>query len=48
MLSQINKQLEVILENIISDRSIIGTSGNYLKVEVLKNGFKKGSLVTVG
>ncbi|MFZ6016610.1 MAG: tRNA (N(6)-L-threonylcarbamoyladenosine(37)-C(2))-methylthiotransferase MtaB [Nitrospirota bacterium] len=47
MLSQINKPLDVIIEEQGIDNISIGTSSNYLKVKIPLNGYLKGVLVRV-
>ncbi|MBI5187498.1 MAG: tRNA (N(6)-L-threonylcarbamoyladenosine(37)-C(2))-methylthiotransferase MtaB [Nitrospirae bacterium] len=47
MLLQINKTLDVIIEEQGIDNISIGTSSNYLKVKILSNGCPKGALVRV-
>ncbi|MEW6675733.1 MAG: tRNA (N(6)-L-threonylcarbamoyladenosine(37)-C(2))-methylthiotransferase MtaB [Nitrospirota bacterium] len=47
MLSQINKPLDVIIEEQGIDNISIGTSSNYLKVKIPLNGYPKGVLVRV-
>jgi threonylcarbamoyladenosine tRNA methylthiotransferase MtaB len=48
MASQVNKTLDVIIEDNGLDHISIGTSSNYLKVRMLSNGYPKGALVRVG
>ena len=47
MTSQIDKTLDIIIEEQGSDNTSIGTSSNYLKVKISSNGYPKGSLVRV-
>ncbi|MEW6418351.1 MAG: tRNA (N(6)-L-threonylcarbamoyladenosine(37)-C(2))-methylthiotransferase MtaB [Nitrospirota bacterium] len=47
MSSQINKILDVIIEEQCTDNFSIGTSSNYLKVKVSTNGHTKGDCVCV-
>lgn len=45
--NQINRTLDIILEENISDNFSLGTSGNYIKFIVPSNDYHKGSLVYV-
>ena len=47
MSAQINKTLDVIVEEHPDDQTVIGTSGNYLKIKVCSNVYPKKSLVYV-
>jgi threonylcarbamoyladenosine tRNA methylthiotransferase MtaB len=47
MESQINKTLDVIIEEKGTDNTSLGTSSNYLKVKVSSNGYPRGALVRV-
>ncbi len=47
MLSQINKTLDVIIEDPGRDNTYTGTTGNYLKVRLPSNGYMKKTLVRV-
>jgi threonylcarbamoyladenosine tRNA methylthiotransferase MtaB len=47
MTSQIDKTLDIIIEEQGSDNTSIGTSSNYLKVKISSNGYPKGALVRV-
>ena len=47
MASQVNKTLDVIIEEKGVDHISIGTSSNYLKVKMPSNGYPKGALVRV-
>ncbi len=46
MKKQIGQTLDVLIEE-CTDRTCIGTSGNYLKIEMPSNNHSRGSLVTV-
>jgi threonylcarbamoyladenosine tRNA methylthiotransferase MtaB len=47
MVSQVNKTLDVIIEDKGTDHTSLGTSSNYLKVRVPSNGYPKGAFVRV-
>ncbi|MFH0924625.1 MAG: tRNA (N(6)-L-threonylcarbamoyladenosine(37)-C(2))-methylthiotransferase MtaB [bacterium] len=47
MVSQVNKTLDVIIEEKGTDHTSLGTSSNYLKVKMFSNGYPKGALVRV-
>ncbi|MEW6571149.1 MAG: tRNA (N(6)-L-threonylcarbamoyladenosine(37)-C(2))-methylthiotransferase MtaB [Nitrospirota bacterium] len=47
LVSQVNRILDIIIEEQIKDRTLVGTSGNYLKVRVDSVGYSKKSLVHV-
>ncbi len=47
MTSQIDKTLDIIIEEQGLDNTSIGTSSNYLKVKISSNGYHKGALVRV-
>lgn len=47
MSSQVHKTLDVIIEDMGDDNTVIGTSSNYLKVKVPYNGYPKGTLIRV-
>jgi len=47
MSSQMNKILDVIIEERCDDQTMIGTSSNYLKIKVCSNGYPRKSLVHV-
>lgn len=47
MVSQVNKTLDVIIEEKGTDHTSHGTSGKYLKVRMPSNGYPKGALVRV-
>lgn len=47
MSSQIDKTLDVVIEEKNEDNIAIGTSGNYLKVKMALDGYPKGALVRV-
>lgn len=45
--SQINKVLDVVVEEARNDQTAVGTSSNYLKIRVFSNAYPKKSLVYV-
>jgi threonylcarbamoyladenosine tRNA methylthiotransferase MtaB len=45
--SQINKTLDVVVEEADSDEGMLGTSSNYLKIKICGKMYPKKSLVTV-
>jgi tRNA A37 methylthiotransferase MiaB len=45
--SQINKTLEIVLEDEDPDQGMVGTSSNYLKIRVRSREYPRKSLVTV-
>lgn len=47
MLSQVNKTLDVIIEEQGRDKTSIGTSSNYMKVKMPSNRYPKGAFVRV-
>jgi len=47
LLTQLNKTLDVIVEEQCMDNTSVGTSSNYLKVKMPFNGYPKGSLIDV-
>ncbi len=47
MVSQVNKTLDVIIEEKGTDHTSLGTSSNYLKVRMPSNGYPKGAFVRV-
>jgi threonylcarbamoyladenosine tRNA methylthiotransferase MtaB len=47
MIEQLQKPMDVILEERVSSSTIIGTSGNYLKVSVLSESHDKGERVFI-
>jgi threonylcarbamoyladenosine tRNA methylthiotransferase MtaB len=47
ILSQINKTLDIIIEEQCIDNTSLGTSSNYLKVKMTSNGYPKGAHVYV-
>ncbi len=47
MSSQVNKILDIVIEERDMDGRMLGTSGNYLKVRTVSDCYRKGSLVQV-
>lgn len=47
MLSQINETLDIIIEGECKDKTLVGTSSNYLKLRVTSNRYSKGDHVYV-
>jgi len=48
MSSQVGKTLDIVIEELRSDGTALGTSSNYLKVRTTSGGKRKGSLIYVG
>jgi hypothetical protein len=47
MALQLHRNIEIILEERLTQEMVSGTSGNYLKVRTFSREYKKGSLAIV-